>query len=233
MKTKPQVKLFLAVLITTLSLVSAATEPLALFGSGTDPNGVVLPIGSVDPRITIVDRTDGVPGTSTYVVDDSVWMLNDATSEWLSANPDRHVPIYAQWTYRVPIDLSGYDPTTVNIQARVTSDNDIVWTHLNGSDVGFTTPSDGYTEWHTLLLTNGFIRGTNFLDFRLNDTGGASGFRIELSGSGTRDFILGIEAYAGISISGPVGSGYRIEYATSLPSTNWQTLSYLTLPTSP
>jgi len=44
---------------------------------------------------------------------------------------------------------------------------------------------------------------------------------------------LGIVTYPAITITGAVGQAYRIDYATSLvPTTNWTTLKYVTLPTA-
>ncbi len=45
---------------------------------------------------------------------------------------------------------------------------------------------------------------------------------------------LAIHLYAGVTLTGPVGAQYRIEYAPSVGNTNnWQTLTNLTLPASP
>ena len=45
---------------------------------------------------------------------------------------------------------------------------------------------------------------------------------------------LSLQLYAGLTITGPVGSNYAVQYATNLSQTNnWQTLTNLTLPYSP
>ncbi|HEY5909756.1 MAG TPA: hypothetical protein VJA21_04040, partial [Verrucomicrobiae bacterium] len=42
---------------------------------------------------------------------------------------------------------------------------------------------------------------------------------------------LGIQTYAGLSITGAVGTVYSIEYSTDLPQTNdWRSLAFLRLP---
>lgn len=43
---------------------------------------------------------------------------------------------------------------------------------------------------------------------------------------------LGIGTYAGIKLTGQAGQVFRIDYATSVSSTNWTTLKFVTLPTS-
>lgn len=44
---------------------------------------------------------------------------------------------------------------------------------------------------------------------------------------------LGIELYPGLLVSGGVGVSYRIDYALSLPATNWTTLTNFVLQKSP
>ncbi|MDH7504276.1 MAG: hypothetical protein QHJ82_16385 [Verrucomicrobiota bacterium] len=44
---------------------------------------------------------------------------------------------------------------------------------------------------------------------------------------------LGIGLYAGLDVTGTPGATYRIEYALSLPSTNWTALTNIVLPLSP
>jgi hypothetical protein len=48
----------------------------------------------------------------------------------------------------------------------------------------------------------------------------------------TNTAALGIGTYPGIKISGTSGQSFRIDYTTSLASTNWTTLKFVTLPTS-
>lgn len=45
--------------------------------------------------------------------------------------------------------------------------------------------------------------------------------------------VVGINMYAGLNIYGSVGANYRIEFVNNLSSTNWQTLTNITLPASP
>ena len=76
--------------------------------------------------------------------------------------------------------------------------------------------------------------------------------RVEFSGAGAQDGYgfddltigrveqvhpepasIDIALYAGLTITGTTGATYRIEFAPSLPSTNWTTLTNLLLPSSP
>jgi formylglycine-generating enzyme required for sulfatase activity len=45
--------------------------------------------------------------------------------------------------------------------------------------------------------------------------------------------IVNLQLYAGLTISGTVGNNYVVQYVTNLSQTNWQTLTNLTLPSSP
>lgn len=160
--------------------------PIAgLFNSGTDNTHAVLPYGQIDPHIFIVDRTDHIAGSSAYVILDPAgsWLPNDSISRWISARPRGADAVNSSWTYRVQFNLSGYDVASVRLKIRVASDNSIDWTRLNGNDIGFATPFEGFHDWNNLVLTNGFVSGMNSLDFRLEDFGYISGFRIEISGT--------------------------------------------------
>lgn len=204
-------------------------EDLRLFNSGTDANRSVLPLGSIDPHITIIDRNDGSNSSLAYVVSNNVWISNTTVSAWISASPDPRQAVNHQWTFRVPLDLTTYDLNTVSIQARVSSDNQILWTRLNSQDIGFTTPYEAFYGWTQLTLTNGFVEGTNSLDFRLNDGGLISGFRIELTGSATRISTNNPEAVircseTGISWLSSINTTYRVEYCTNLNAPAWTLL---------
>lgn len=211
------------VLIALVVTGSANADPLRLFNSGTDTNGVIGPVGSIDPRITIVDRTDGIVGTSAYAVSTYIgWVPNSSDSLWLCARPDKLQAGNAQWTFRVPIDLTGYALDTVSIQARVTSDNAILWTRLNGQDIGFVTDISAFIAWHSLALTNGFVAGQNYLDFRVDDGGPPSGFRIELSGSAVPAPTLSIEiSQIRLCWHSTSNRIYQVQYRSELTTNSW------------
>lgn len=217
---RTRIVLLQLILIATLS---AHAEPLPLHNSGTDTGGVMLALGSIDPRIAIIDRTDGRSGTAAYAVPHYVgWLPNSATSLWLSASPDPRQAGIAQWTFRVPIDLSGYAQNTARIQVRVTSDNAIIWTQLNGHDIGFTTDVSAFIAWHNLSLTNGFRAGLNYLDFRVNDSGPPSGFRIELSGEAVAATTLSVDVAAvRLCWYSLANKTYQLQYRSDLTSNTW------------
>lgn len=159
---------------------------LPLFNSGVDATGQLLAEGATDPRIIIVDRTDGLGDTSAYVVPvffAGYYLPNGPTSMWLSAEPDPYQAVEAEWTYRIPMDLTGFDPATVRVEVRLLVDNEVVWTRLNGVDIGYAWVPVDFLEWDTLVLDEGFQEGVNQLDFRVADDGVVSGFRVELTGT--------------------------------------------------
>jgi hypothetical protein len=226
MKTHSHIRLILSLLIPLLSLpLSGRGDALHLFNSGTDAAGNVLPVGAADPRITIVERTDGIVGTLAYVVDPGgTWMTNNSTSGWLSARPNPFDAVNAQWTYRVPIDLTGCDPSTASINVGVASDNEILWTRLNGLDLSFSTPGN-LASWDYLSLTNGFTNGINYLDFRLNDWGVVSGFRVELAGTATPLPTLSIRvSQVELCWDTILNRTYQLQYRSDLTANIWTDL---------
>lgn len=226
MKTHSKILLILSLLLPIVSLpLPARADTLNLFNSGTDAAGTVLPVGSVDPRITIPNRTDLLTGTEAYVVDvGGTWMTNNSTSGWLSARPDPFQAVNAQWTYRVPIDLTGYDSSTATINVKVTSDNDILWTRLNGLDLSFSTTGE-FWRWYDLSLTNGFTNGMNSLEFRVEDTGIVSGFRVELTGTATPATTLTIRvSQVELCWDTILNKTYQLQYRSDLTANIWTDL---------
>ena len=92
---------------------------------------------------------------------------------------------------------------------------------LDGSDIPGATSA-------ALTLTNaGFGLAGSYSAVVSNAYGSAVSSNAVLS-------FLNLKMYAGLTVAGPIGASYRLEYLPELGSTNaWQLLGNLTLPSSP
>jgi hypothetical protein len=157
----------------TLSLTpkyfqSPATMP-AVRSTGTDVNGVLLPEGAVDPNWTITAKP-GVTGTfqAFATKGDPIWYPNRDSSRWISAKPDATTnDLPGSYTYRTSFDLTGFDPSTVQLLMEISVDDELVDVKINNQSTGLkiTTGESPFVASHGLTITSGFNAGINTLEF--------------------------------------------------------------------
>jgi hypothetical protein len=163
-----------------------------LYNTGVDNNGNPLPDFAPDPHYTI---TSSPIGAQSALARSSVngypvppWVGDDSVSKWLlpantDAQGDGPVGIYI---YQTTFTITG-DPSTVAITGRYSSDNELINVMVNGVFTGINNGIVGndqgqYQSWWNLGTISGlFQTGTNTIDFLLNNDGGPTGFRAELS----------------------------------------------------
>ena len=143
--------------------------------------GVLLADGTVDPAYKIVTRTDGAAGTSAYVTLIAPgWVANSSGSKWIAPllNEAPGNPA-ANYTYRVTLDLTGYNPFTTTVAGTwAADDNGVI--RLNGVATSNTTPTNGWPQMVPFTLT-GFQAGVNTIDFLVPNTIGGAGLKVEVT----------------------------------------------------
>jgi hypothetical protein len=176
------------ILGSTLIAVPAVAVPITtLFSTGVDGSGLALPDYAVDPNYTLV-ASPGFPVAPAIVVGAPdlpvTWAANTATSRWI--NPDGVGGLVVDWhpggtyVYETTFDLTGFDPSTVEIALAWAADDASVpgtdYIAINGiplppggggSGVG---PDPGsYAGLHLKLIdaavTPFFLPGLNTLSF--------------------------------------------------------------------
>ena len=164
------------------------TNPLALFNTGVDDNGVVLTNGQVDPHYVLTVNTNNT-GTNAVAVNTPLvagWLTNSSTSRWIgpTASGDGSQGGYVY-------HLSFGVPCTNNavITGRWAVDND-GYVLLNGNPSLIPPLTGGvpgnFSTWHSFSINSGLVAGQNTLDFVVtNSTTGKTGLRVELSGTAT------------------------------------------------
>jgi hypothetical protein len=243
-------------IIAVLSLALALTQAYGatIFGlcnTGVNNDGTFSPGNSIDTHYALISVPAGatniayVPSVipTSYPFPGGWIVITNA--QWLApaTNATSNEPpgIY---DYRLTFKLvdsfgNPLDPATATISGMWAADDDggILFNGAplaGGGAVGFSGLS-------SFTINSGFLAGTNTLDFVVTNANSAipnpSGVLIAgLSGTASElqnETSLSISLYAGIQISGQVGSTDQLQYATTLRGTNWTTLTNIVLTTSP
>jgi hypothetical protein len=174
-----------------IAAITAVPLPVwSLYSTGVDSGKVTLSDRSVDPHwiITAVPPP-GTPGNGAAYATASMpssWLANTPNSRWISPQADESggdAP--GPFNYKTTFDLSGFDPSTVQVSVNFAVDNDLTAVRLNGRDLGKT--GTGFGAFSQFVISGGFIDGINTLELFTANTGNAtnpSGLRVEFSSTG-------------------------------------------------
>jgi len=161
-----------------------------LFNTGVDAGGNVLAPGAADPHYTLTLSAQGTPPppalAATVIQGNPAWLDNDTQSSWIGpVNPGTANINAGDYNYETSFSLSGYSLASAVLTISAGVDNELTNVWLNGvsqpvSYANYASLSGAFT------LTNGFVAGSNVLDFfTVNDGPGANpgGFRAVLGGT--------------------------------------------------
>ena len=166
----------------------AHAASVTIFNTGVDSTGTPLPDGTVgDPNYVLTSvpggsTTDIMVLTSAGGFPIGPWLGDDAISAWIGPNNDSEAdgPV-GLYDYQTTFDLAGVDPTTASLVGQWATDNEGVDILINGVSTGNT--AGGFSSWYSFDISSGFVSGVNTLDFIVNNDGGPTGLRVELSGT--------------------------------------------------
>jgi hypothetical protein len=153
------------------------------FNTGVDALGVPLNDLDVDPHYSLIANphdpavTDALAMTG---LPSPPWVANSGTSRWIGPVPDTNAA-EGDYTYRLTVDLTGFDPSSIEVTGEFATDNSGIDILVNGvaSGVINTTQFSAYTPFR---LTNGFKTGANTIDFIVNNapaSNNPTGLRVE------------------------------------------------------
>jgi hypothetical protein len=143
--------------------------------TGTDANGALVPEGTIDPNWTITAKPGGVTGSfpAFATKPDALWFPNRNSSRWISSKADATLgDSPGNYTYRTSFDLTGFDPTTVQIRMQISVDDELVDVKLNNQSLGLKIPVGGGIPFrlsHGMQISSGFVAGINTLEFIVNN----------------------------------------------------------------
>lgn len=166
-----------------------------VFSTGLGTNSTVLAPGTADPHYWITLSAQGTPPPPSIpamvIQNHPAWLANNTQSSWIGVvNPGSSDVAAGAYNYQTRFTLDGFNPASAVLSMRLGADDQLPNVLLNGvskgiSYSGFTALSSEFT------ITNGFVAGTNTLDFLTVNAGTSpnpAGFRVNLSGVADRQF---------------------------------------------
>jgi serine/threonine protein kinase len=158
--------------------------PLPLFSTGIGDDGAPLAGGAGDPHWTVAPAGSGPIATYATRNAPPTWMANTAEACWISPHVDgSRDELAGLYVYRTTFDLTGFDPTTVRLVARVAADNALSAVRLNGRNLNLSMR--GFESAVKLSIAGRCEPGVNALEFVVLNDGplpSPTGLLVELSG---------------------------------------------------
>jgi hypothetical protein len=188
MKTSTLIKLASLIGITLGAMVAPAQ--VVLYNTGVDASGTPLPDGTIgDPHYSLVSLPGGTTDirvrTSAGGYPFPAYIGDDALSAWIGPNNDSYLDgPSGLYDYQTTFDINALNPATVSIMGQYATDNEMVDVYLNGYSLGISNPSAyGFTQWTPFQISpsTDFVSGNNTLDFIVNNDGGPTALRVEMT----------------------------------------------------
>ncbi len=177
---------------------TASAAQILLFNTGVDGSGAVLPDGTVgDPHYTLISAPPTTAGLKilTAASAPSTWLGDNTTSRWIGPNTTQANGPVGIYTYETTFDLTGLDPATATISGIWSTDNPGMDILLNAVPSGFTTSATSFSTGFSpfsFAAGSAFVPGVNTLRFVLENQGGPTGLRVELSGTARNTTATGV-----------------------------------------
>lgn len=156
-------------------------QPLALFNTGVNANGTLLPAGGQDPHYSLPVNPNG-GGASAFVVSpiDAAWLTNNSMSQWIGPTTDG-IGLGGVYTYRMTFQVDCTNDVLISGRWAVDDAGSII---LNGATtVSTVSGGSGFGSWHPFTITSGLVPGLNTLEFFVTNAIIVTGLRVEVSGS--------------------------------------------------
>jgi hypothetical protein len=168
-----------------------------LGASGTTDTNYTLSAASSDT--TIVSTTPVITYDNQWPI--GPWLSSDTSvSKWITPTSSQGQTFDASssgtYTYSLSFDLTGYNAATASFAGRLAADNSVT-VKLNNSIISTAT---GFTDWTAFSASNGFVAGTNTLQFVVSNWaqngGNPTGLRVEFGTSSVAAAVPEPETYA-------------------------------------
>ena len=163
---------------------------VGLYNTGVDNSGALLGAGLSDPHYILTQSIDPFypSNMNAGLYYNGAYMADGPSSRWISpdTNGTAHSALDGLYTYQTSFTiLTNIDPTKARIDGQWAMDNIGVDIRLNGVSLGIAN-NNGFSVWTPFVITNGFVLGSNYLEFVISNAppAGATALRIEMTGKG-------------------------------------------------
>ena len=178
---------FILAALALLSLQPLHAATPSLFNTGVDAAGNPLPNGATDPHWTVVAGPGVPPVTPAAVLAEqySGTYTQSALSRWVWVNTNGMAATETPYTFRLTFELTVATRSNLVLSGQWAVDN-VARILLNGASNGIGSGTlilsndvpTHFGTFHPFTLTNGFVLGTNTLDFVASDFGGIAGLNV-------------------------------------------------------
>ena len=178
---------FILAALALLSLQPLHAATPSLFNTGVDAAGNPLPNGATDPHWTVVAGSGVPPVTPAAVLAEqySGTYTQSALSRWVWVNTNGMAATETPYTFRLTFELTVATRSNLVLSGQWAVDN-VARILLNGASNGIGSGTlilsndvpTHFGTFHPFTLTNGFVLGTNTLDFVASDFGGIAGLNV-------------------------------------------------------
>ncbi len=177
-----KIKLLIASSFFFVAPIFATSIPLP-YNTGESSTNTVLAGGSVDTHWTAWN------GPTIYVAGapNAAWAVPTTTAAWVTVDPNNGASLnkgsYTE-NYFVTFNLTGFDPTAVELTGLFAADDELNNIYVNGISTGIFSPY----SWSTLqafTLEQYFVSGNNTIDFNFTNVQGAGGILVEFTSAST------------------------------------------------
>jgi len=193
------------------------------FNTGVDATGAPLADLEIDPHYTLIANANDPTVTDALAMiglPAPPWVANTETSRWIGPVTDTNAA-EGDYIYRLTVDLTGFDPSTVVVTGQYATDNlgsDVL---VNGTSVGLINSSQ-FASYTAFTINSGFKAGVNTIDWVVNNapaTPNPTGLRIE-----------GMRAGGRLAAAAPIlsitrSSATEVTVSWPDPSTGWSLFS--------
>ena len=161
-----------------------------LFNTGVDSAGAVLPDGTIgDPHYSLISvPTDSTAETRIITSAGGFpippYIGDNTLSSWIGPNNDNDLNgPSGTYIYRTTFDLTGFASNTASITGQWSTDNNGLDILINGTSLRLYKSLRSLSTFSQFLITSDFVSGINTLDFVVNNGGGPTALRVEVTGT--------------------------------------------------
>ena len=152
-----------------------------LYNTGVDSSRKILGDSVADPHYTLAAYPTGTATPAVTTPNNDLapinWIANTQTSRWIGPNTSSSNGPVGDYSYTTTFTLPSFSEATIVGQLSV--DDWITDILVNGLSVGNPVPLSSWTKVSRFSISNGFVVGTNIIEFKLHSVGGPTGLQID------------------------------------------------------
>jgi hypothetical protein len=172
--------------LTGLAFSSFAIAQPVLHNTGVDGSDSLVSAGAAASFWELADKPAAASqalGSFPFRYYNGAYFPDTATAAWVSPGSNGSAGAGGNYVYALEVDLSGLDPSTVEITGVFGTDNDgAIWNNLEPPAA--TTGFGGFGAETAFTLDSGWIEGINTIFVRVNNGGDPTAFYVRFDSAG-------------------------------------------------